>query len=68
MQGSRKIHNVILHLHSQFIGKITLLGTGPLLRNHNLGGGQVSKKGTPFLIQELLLFTNSLGKPVFFEA
>ena len=35
--------------------------SGPLLRNHNLGGGKF-QKGTSFLTQEIFLFMNSLGK------
>ena len=37
---------------------------GPLLmRNHDLGAS--FKRGTSFLIQEIFLFMNSLGTPVF---
>ena len=40
--------------------------SGPLFRNHDLeGGGASFQKGTSFLIQEIFLFMNSLGKPVF---
>ena len=37
---------------------------GPLSSNHNLGAS--FKKGTSLLIQEIFLFTKSVGKPVFF--
>ena len=39
---------------------------GPLFRNHNLGGASF-KKGTSFLIQEIFLFMNSVGKLYFLQ-